>query len=479
MLKHLVIGLGALALTVAMIDRNAFANGTFAVILADYNSAQVAENDYVVTVPEYTTINGIFYNSAYTLTAGTKLEAGSLLTLTLPAGFTFNTVPSLCFFQFDDYDVNLISGGVGSQSLTFQIVTAVTDTAYTVIVYPSFKINTPTSFASSYGGNSLALSIQATGNATAANNDPNPVSQPAFQHAVGSLPDTITPGGGQITLANPYYGDQFVAGGSDGNTIMDSGSVATFAIVTETTDPFNQIVYDGNSVDVPVLSPNGALNTLDPSDTANITVEGYFNGIGLAYADTTAGACQDAIPSGTGMYTGTVTNRSISFSGIPINTPVQICIIPFGVMWANNLPYVYTYSAGAGVTDYFGGLAQTTAGNFYTYEAAPTTVLEVLAGSPQSTTVNSGFCTPLGVKVYDTSTTPAYPLKGIDVIFTAPSSGQSGNFADGVDCDLGRHQFQRCRRHRHSSQIRLPASIRLRLTLGHSKGSLGSPMTRE
>jgi hypothetical protein len=220
------------------------------------------------------------------------------------------------------------------------------------------------------------------------------------------LPDTITPGGGQITLANPYYGDQFVA---SGNTTIGSGFVATFSIVTETQDPFNS--------NATVLTPAGTLNALAPSDTTNITVEGYFNGIGLAYADTTTGVpCQNVIPAGA--VSGTVTNSSITFSGVLINTPVQICIIPFGVMWASNQPYVFTYSAGGGVTDYFGGLAQTTANNFYTYAAASTTVVEVLAGSPQKTTVNSGFCTPFGVKVYDSSTN--YPLAGIDVIFEAP-----------------------------------------------------------
>ncbi len=415
MLKHLVVGLGALALTAAMIDRNAFANGTFTVTLADYNSAQVAENNYVVTVPEGSTIppsTGTYYQARYTLTNGTQLEAGSLLTVTLPTGFTFATKPQL---YYATTETNPHSGGVGSQTVTFQIATAITTGS--LYLYPPFDMHTPTGFASPFGGNTFPLSIQATGNAAPANNDPSPLSQPAFTHAVGSLPDTITPGSGQITLANPYFGDQFVA---SGNTIADSGFVATFAINTETNDPFNS-----NAV---VLSPAGTLNALEPGDTTDITVEGDFKGIGLAYADTTTGVlCKSAIPGSA--VTGTVTDSSISFSGILINTPVQICIIPFGVMWASNLPYVYTYSAGAGVTDYFGGLAQTTANNFYTYQAAPTTVVEVVAGSPQHATVGTGFCTPLAVKVYDTSTTPAYALTDIDVILKAPNSGQSGTFA--------------------------------------------------
>ncbi|MDR3388249.1 MAG: hypothetical protein P4L92_14465 [Rudaea sp.] len=426
MRKYSALGAGALLALSVLICGNAFANGTFAVTLADYNSAQVAQNGGVVTYPVYSTVNATFYNAEYTLTSGTELEAGSNLTVTLPAGFTFNTNPSLYFFQSGSYAYPVAGSGAGYQSATFKVVTAVTNTADPVIIYPAFSVNTGAALSSQYGGNPLSLSIQATGNAAAGNNDASPVSQPAFTHAVGSLPDTITPGSGQINLANPYYGDQFVA---SGNTSADSGFVAVFAINTETADPFN--------ANAPVLQPNGALNVLTPSDTANITVEGYFNGIGLAYANTnTGGVCQGSVPSGAGVYTGTASNGSISFTGVPINTPVQICMIPYGVMWASDEQhvYVYTYSAGAGVTDFFGGLAQTTANNFYTYAASATTVVDVVAGSPQSATVGSGFCTPLAVKVYDTSTN--YLLKGIDVIFDAPQTGQSGSFAGSGDSIL-------------------------------------------
>jgi hypothetical protein len=425
-LYRILVGLAIAGMAIA---GEVEAKGTFTVTLADYNSAQVAANANVVTYPVYATVNSTFYDAVYTLATGTQLESGSYLTLTLPAGFTFNTNPSLYFFQFGTYAYP-VSGGTNYQYATYQVATAATNTADTVIVYPSFRVNAP-ALASQFGGSSYSLSIQATGNANSANNDPSPVSQPAFAHAVGSLPDTITPGSGQIDLSNPYYGDQFVA---SGNTIADSGLVATFAINTETNDPFNS--------NATVLNAYGALNSLDAGDTANITVDGYFNGIGLAYATTnTAGNCQGSVPGGAGVYLATVTNGSLAFTGIPINTPVQICMIPFGVMWASNQPYVFTYSAGtntnnSGIHDYFGGLSQTTAGNFYTYYASPTTMVSVVAGSPQTTIAGSGFCVPLGVQVYDTSTSPAYPLQGIDVIYAAPSSGQSGSFSDGQNSIL-------------------------------------------
>jgi hypothetical protein len=218
-------------------------------------------------------------------------------------------------------------------------------------------------------------------------------------------------------LAFPFFGNQFVPNGA---TTQSSGQVAVFAINTELQDPFN--------LNVPVLSPSGQANSLSPSDTANITVTGFFNGIGSAYADPVVGTCQTVVPGGA--ITGSVTPSSINFSGVPIDTPVQICIIPNGVMWENNQPYVYSYSAGAGVTDYFGGLSQTTAGNFYIYSVAPNVV--VLSGTPQHAHINTAFGTALSVKVTNANTTP---LVGVNVIFAPPplfNGSPSGAFSGGV-----------------------------------------------
>lgn len=402
---------------------HAFANGTLTVTLADYNSAQVAANSNVITVPEGSTINSVYYEAVYTIAAGTKLEANSLLTVTLPAGFTFFTNPQLYFIQYGGADATLHAGGAGFQTATFQITADALPGG--VYVYPAFEVQTPAAFSAPFSSGTYSLSMQATGNANSNNNDPSPVSQPAFAHAVGSLPNTITPGGGQIDLAFPFHGNQFVAGGNDGKTIQGSGSVATFDIVTETNDPFN-----GN---VNVLTAAGGLNSLAPGDTADVVIEGYFNGIGSAYANTSAAACQASIPAGSNV--GTVTSTTISFSGLKINTPAQICIIANGVMWANTQPYVYTYSAGAGVTDFFGGLAQTTANNFFTYSTTPT--VTILQGTPQRAAINASYPTPLKVKVTDPSDGNS-PLVGIDVVFTSPyyySGGPSGTISGGVGTD--------------------------------------------
>ena len=409
-----------------LVSTTALANGALTVTLADYNSAQVGANSNVIRVPEGDTINSVYYEAVYSIAPSTKLEANSLLTITLPTGFTFFTNPQLYFIQYGGsggVDATLHAGGVGFQTATFQITADASPGG--VFIYPSFEVQTPAAFSSAFGGNPYPLSVQATGNANPNNNDASPVSQPAFTHAVGSLPNTITPGGGLINLAFPFHGNQFVAGGNDGKTIQGAGSVATFDIITETHDPFN-----GN---VNVLTAAGGLNSLAPGDTANVLVEGYFNGIASAYATTSAAACQTTVPAGSTV--GTITPTSLSFSGLLINTPVQICIIPNGVMWADTQPYVYEYSAGAGVTDFFGGLAQTTANNFFTYSTTPT--VTILQGTPQRAPINTSYATPLKVKVTDPADGNS-PLTGIDVVFTSPyyySNSPSGTVSGGVGTD--------------------------------------------
>jgi hypothetical protein len=181
---------------------------------------------------------------------------------------------------------------------------------------------------------------------------------------------TITPGGGFINTGSTPPATQFVPSGA---TIATSGQVATFAINTELQDPFN--------ANAPVLTPSGLANSLNPADTANITVDGDFHGIATAYADPTVTTCASAVPAGS--FTGTVTTASLTFNSVPINTAVQICMIPDGVnqLDASTTPFVYRYEAGSGVTDFFGGLSQTTAGNFYSYSGPP---LPQVAFSPSA-----------------------------------------------------------------------------------------------
>lgn len=366
------IAASAVALTAALASSGAFAKGTVTAPLVDYNSAQVAEANGDVSVP----FGGILANAVYTVAAGTQLEVGSRFTIALP-GFLFQSQPALAAPGATTFSV--IGGGIGSETITYQVAGAAVPAGGTLSVGP-FSMSGATALESQFGGNALPMTFQATSNASTTNNDTAPVSVPVFTHAVGSLPDTITPGSGAINLASTPPGTQFVPNGA---TVAGSGLVATFAINTELNDPFNS--------NAPVLSPGGLANSLNPSDTVTIQVDGNFTGIKTAYADPTVTTCAASVPSGA--FAATVTAGSVVFAGVPVNTPVQICMIPDGatLLIPGTEPYVYTYSAGTS-TDFFGGLSQTTAGNFYTYTGGTSqAVTNFFTGS------DSGYTTLLRV----------------------------------------------------------------------------------
>jgi hypothetical protein len=341
------LGVSAVALAAALTGTDAIAKGTVTAPLADYNSAQVAGAGGNVTVP----FGAILANAVYTVAAGTELEVGSRFVMTLP-GFQFQSQPVITAPA--GTTLTVVGGGIGSPSITYQVGGAAVAAGGTLSV-GQFSISGATALESQFGGNALPMTFQSTNNSTTVNDDTAPLSVPVFTHAVGSLPDTITPGSGGINLASTPPGTQFVPNGA---TIAGSGQVATFAINTELNDPFNS--------NAPVLSPSGLANALNPSDTVTITVDGNFTGIATAYADPTVTTCAASAPAGA--FAATVTTGSLSFTDVPINTPVQICMIPDGttLMIPGSEPYVYTYEAGTS-TDFFGGLSQTTAGNFYTY----------------------------------------------------------------------------------------------------------------
>jgi hypothetical protein len=343
---------GVVALAMMLGCTEGLAKGNVTAPLVDYNSAQVAVANGTVTVP----FGALLANAVYTVSAGTQAQINSFFTVTLPSGFKFVTTPTL---TGTGVTLSLNSGGIGSNSSVYKITGGSIAAGGTISV-GSFEVAGATALASQFSSNTLAMTFQSTGNTTSSNNDTAPVSVPVFQHAVGSLPDTITPGSGLINTGSSPPATLFVANGA---TIATSGQVATFAINTELNDPFNS--------NAPVLSPNGLANSLNPADTTNITIEGNFSGIAKAYADPTVTTCASTVPGGS--ITGTVTSGSLTFNSVPINTPVQICMIPGGVsqLVPSTNPFVYTYAAGSGVTDFFGGLSQTTAGNFYSYGGPP------------------------------------------------------------------------------------------------------------
>jgi len=376
-----VLGVGATALLIALSGSGALA-GTVTAPIVDYNAAQVLAAGGVVTVPLGSTVA----NAVYTVSPGPGLPQFSNFVVTLPSGFLFQSLPTPTIFTAgapdNDVVVDVIAGGIGANSVTFQFSAGAFGVpGSSTIVFPAFSVSGATALESRYGGDPLPMSFEAL------NHDAAPVSVPVFAHALGSVPEIVTPGIGAIDLTSSPPGTAFIA---DGDTVAGSGLVAVFTVKTEHTDPLN-----GNA---PVLGPTGLVNSLDPADTVNVTVAGNFTGIAAAYAGPAAGACATGVAAGA--FTGTVGSGSLSFTGVPLDTPLQICMIPDGttLLQPGTTPYVVTYGAGSS-TDFFTGLPQSTPYNFYTYTGGT-----VQAVSSFFTGADAGYASLLRVNNAGTGT---------------------------------------------------------------------------
>ncbi len=145
-------GASALALSIALTGTDAFAKGSVTAPLADYNSAQVATAGGDLTVP----FGALLANAVYTVAASTELEVGSRFTITLP-GFEFQSQPTLTAPAGVTF--TLLAGGVGSQSVTFQIGGAAVTGCETISV-GQFSVSGATALESQFGGNTLPMTFQ-------------------------------------------------------------------------------------------------------------------------------------------------------------------------------------------------------------------------------------------------------------------------------------------------------------------------------
>src|SRR5271165_1412560 len=96
--------------------------------VVDYNAAEVKLANDSLVVPA----------AVATYTASTTIPTGSNFTVTLPAGFTFGSVPSLTTSGTSTF--TLSSGGMGAQSATFTVATA-NVTASQTISLAGFTVN--------------------------------------------------------------------------------------------------------------------------------------------------------------------------------------------------------------------------------------------------------------------------------------------------------------------------------------------------
>jgi len=180
--------------------REAAAKGTFAVTLADYNAAQVVQANGTVTVPYGQVVGGTFFSAQYIVASGTQLELHSNFNVTLPSGFTFGSTPHLTASAGGT--LSLYSGGVGAQTATYEITGAAIPGNAT-ISFGTFSVAGTTSQLGIPFSPTLNMSVQATSNLIANNDDTSPLSKPAFVASNGAFPNPPTAGGGSIDFTPP------------------------------------------------------------------------------------------------------------------------------------------------------------------------------------------------------------------------------------------------------------------------------------
>jgi hypothetical protein len=328
MRNSFLIGASVIALGTAFGTASAGPMGAPRVLttnVADYNAAKVTLAGGILTVPP-----GL---ATYAVNSGT-LDVGSRLTITLPANFTFNSPPSLLTTGTATF--TLIGGGVGMQSVVFQVngaqvVPGQNVSLSTFAVQGATALGTPIPKA-----DALQLTIQSTANSEITNNDPVPLSAGAFASEPGA--SAIFVGAIQfIDLTSPSFGSMFLSS-PDSLTAV----IAATAIQAET--------VDAATSSVPVLNPDGTLNSLATSDTATVTIPGFFGGIKTGFASTTSD-CLNPI-SGSAEAAGPL---QLTIPDVPINREEFFCVTAIGGTLIQQNPNGFSEQAAPGTsTDFLG-----------------------------------------------------------------------------------------------------------------------------
>jgi hypothetical protein len=333
MKKFNVVAASAVALSAALASGSALANGSLAVATANYNAAAVAAGGGIITVPW----NAGTPSAIYTVATGTSLEVNSRFTVTLPAGFSFASQPSITVSTPNSLAVT--AGAIGSNTATFTIgnngnapgnaavPAGATLTLNTVSVQGATALET--------AGASLGITVQSTNNALVTNNDvmPVPGNNPAFTSDTG-VKAGFTGGGSPtlIDLAAPSLGTLFQPADT---TTADIGMVT--------------LTSSGslNAAGVPVVFSTG--------DSATLTLSGFFNGIASATA---------------GGVTGTISGNTITFTDVPFSGTsfgAEIHLIAGGTALLQQNPpgfpvpvpaqggFTASFAPGPKVTDFLGG----------------------------------------------------------------------------------------------------------------------------
>lgn len=254
--------------------------------VAEYNAAQVRDNDGLIDVPGGKT----------TYNASTAIPAGTVITVTLPAGMEFSSQnpPAL-----------------SSADATFQLVSIGKTAQFTVLTSDGAATSTITLGGYSVKDASVLEKIVPVANALpitmqAVGIDPAPLSFPEFASDSGI--QAIFVGAIQLLdLRPPSNGSLFGYGGNDTRTAV----LSAIAISPERVDFVDQ--------QTPILGPNGQPNTLASYDT--VTVE--FPGVlfeDLEVFTSTVSSCSSVL------YEGKVAPNALIFPNVPLNQEIFFCV---------------------------------------------------------------------------------------------------------------------------------------------------------
>lgn len=263
--------------------------------VADYNAAEARADNGVLVVPA----------SIATYTAGFTLPIGSNFTVTLPAGFTFGSIPSLTTSGTSTF--TLANVALGAQSAMFTVATSNVTPGQTISL-ASFSVLGATALGTvTPVANALPITMQAIGA------DASPLSFPAFASA---------PGATAIFVGAIQFIDETAP--SDATEFLAKPDTLT-AVISATAIQAQTVDATDNSV--PILSPNGLLNTLSGADTATVTIPGNFRGIARAFASTTSD-CMSPIAGSN----GSISLGSVAIPKVPINSEEFFCLTGSGAI---------------------------------------------------------------------------------------------------------------------------------------------------
>jgi hypothetical protein len=361
MKKFNVVAASAVALSAALASGSASAHGTLSVTSANYNAASVAAAGGIITVPWGGVAGAVYTVTPLATGPSTSLEVNSRFTVTLPAGFSFASSPSLTVGG-GITSTALLGGGIGSQTATFQIgAPAVAGGNTPLGVGGTLSLNQVSvsgATALETPGASLQITVQEQDNAEINNNDPAPVfpTAPKITFASDSgVTATFLGGGGNIDLTPPTLGTLFDLG-TDTPTI-DLGTLNLTPSLS--------------------LAANGSTAVISSTDTMTVTISGFFNGIASDFSAVASSNCATSIAA------GAVTATSITVSG-PLDS--DICIVANGTtLLQQNVQaaggFTATYAPGSGVTDFLGGQVTNTTDRIPYTGGEPLSVTNFLTGS--------------------------------------------------------------------------------------------------